>query len=113
MAQDPSGLAACHVTLEDMQVGAADGRLADSNDGIRWCGDFRLRVILKRLFPRAQAEVQAEVVAGDEARLALYFLCLDDVTAFDYDSASDGAAVGFSPNQLYLEPGIRAGDIVS
>ena len=46
VTENAAGRAGRHVTLEDMQVGAADRGLDDFDDGIRRRGDLRLRTIL-------------------------------------------------------------------
>lgn len=48
MAEDAARRASRHVAFENVQVGAADRRLDNFHDGIRWRGDLRLRTIFNR-----------------------------------------------------------------
>ncbi len=53
MPQDAAGRAAWQVALEDVQVGAADGRPGDPHDGVGGGGDLRLGVVLPGLLAGA------------------------------------------------------------
>ena len=52
MTQNATGRTSRDVTLEDVQVGPADRRFHDLDDGVRGRLDFRLRVILQGLLAR-------------------------------------------------------------
>jgi hypothetical protein len=52
MAEDAAGLAGGDVTLEDVQIGAADGCLCNPDNCIRRRAEIRPDMILKRLFVR-------------------------------------------------------------
>ena len=51
VTEDAARLAGRDVALEDVQVGAANGRFGDLDDRVGGRGDFRLRSILKRFLP--------------------------------------------------------------
>ena len=54
VAQDAARLAARHVTLEDVQVGAADGRLGYLHDRVCW--DCRFRTLLRWFLSRTRID---------------------------------------------------------
>jgi len=45
MAKNPTGLTGRNVALENMKIGATDGRLRNPDHGVARRGDFRLRVV--------------------------------------------------------------------
>ena len=51
MTQDATWRAGRHVAIENVQIGSADRRLDNLDDGIRRRGDFRLRPIFEGFFP--------------------------------------------------------------
>ena len=53
MAEDAAGRAGWHVTLEDVQIGAADRRFADFNDSVAGSLDLWFGVIFEGLLSRA------------------------------------------------------------
>jgi hypothetical protein len=48
--------------------------------------------------------MQAEIIAGQKARLALHFLGLHQVDGFYHHAPTDRTAIGFCADQFYLEP---------
>ena len=52
VAENAARLAGRHVALEDVQVGAANGRLGDLDDRVRRRGNLRLRMVFEGLFAR-------------------------------------------------------------
>jgi hypothetical protein len=52
MAENAAGLASRDVTLEDVQVGAANRRFGDLDDRVRGRGDFRLRAVFQGFLSR-------------------------------------------------------------
>ena len=52
MAENAARLTSRYVTLEDVQVGAANRRLGNLDDRVRGRGDVRLRTVLQRFFAR-------------------------------------------------------------
>ena len=53
MAEYAAGLACCHVSLENMQIRAADGREGNADDGL---ADTRVRAALLALIPAARLD---------------------------------------------------------
>ena len=61
--EDPSWFAGRNVPFENVQIGSANRRLGDFDDGVRWHRNFRSRPFFEGLFPRP--EVHKRLHAGD------------------------------------------------
>ena len=61
----------------------------------------------------AQSKMQPEIIAGQKARLTLYFLRLSRARSFDDYAPANGTAIGLGADQPNLEPGIAACNVVS
>ena len=62
MTEDAAGRASRHVAFEDVQVGAADRRLDDLDDGIGRRSDFGIRTIFQGLLSRPVIDERLHIV---------------------------------------------------